>query len=165
MVSQYFTTCLLTKLSLPYETSFEANSAHSFDFTGNFVVAINQPNGTSLHPSFENLSPFQREVFNEHDAVAVRESVSIRIFYYFDGLGLSLARPFMAASHAFPFLGVLQDFVHLAFRTDFLAHLKMIGSEEDASSFRVSGVRPFEKRRQVCLINARSTSFSLSALE
>ncbi|OJV03542.1 MAG: hypothetical protein BGO12_10055 [Verrucomicrobia bacterium 61-8] len=81
---------LLKVLSLAHEAGFEADGSHTFDLTGYFVVAIDQANGAGLRPTFENLCPFKGEVFDEHNAVSVRESIPIRIFYDFGCLEFSL---------------------------------------------------------------------------
>jgi len=81
---------LLKVLSLAHEAGFQADGSHTFDLTGYFVVAIDQANGAGLRPTFENLCPFEGEVFDEHNAVSVRESIPIRIFYDFGCLGFSL---------------------------------------------------------------------------
>ena len=95
-------------LSLPHKAGFEADSSHTFDFARDLVVAIDQSDWTGLCASFENLSPFEWEVFNKYDAVAVRNHVPIRVFYGLSFFGLGLARPFMAACHTFPIVGMLK---------------------------------------------------------
>ncbi len=68
---------LLWMLSPAHEAGFEANSSHTFDLAGYFVIAIDQANGAGLRPAFENLCSSEGKVFDEHNAVSIRESIPI----------------------------------------------------------------------------------------
>ena len=111
---------------LANEAGFQPDRTDTVDLAGNLVIAIDQSDGAGLCPAFENLSAFERQILDKNHAVAIGESITVRIFYHAGSLRLRFARPLMPAGHALPFFRVFQHLVHLALGANLFAHRRMI---------------------------------------
>ncbi len=87
------------------------------------MVAVHEADGLRFTSAFEDLGgTFEREVFDECDAIAVRKHVAVGILDDAGFLGFFRLFPLVAAGHAFPAFDVFQNIVHLAHRAGRFAH-------------------------------------------
>lgn len=89
------------------------------------MIAIHEADGFGLGAALEHRGTAELEVFDEDHAIAVGEHIAVGVFHHawgVGGLGRGFAGPFMAARHAFPFVGEFQNFSHFAHRAGRFAH-------------------------------------------
>jgi hypothetical protein len=89
------------------------------------VITVHQPDGLGFSPYFEHLRrSLERQVFDQHDDVAIREHVIVSVFDDACGRGLRGydTVPFVPTGDTFPSFRVVQDFIHLTHRACRLAH-------------------------------------------
>jgi hypothetical protein len=80
------------------------------------VVTVHEADGFGFRAAFEHLRTTEFQIFNQDDAIAVGEDVTVGIFddaRTGGSFGSGDAFPFVTARHAFPFLGEFQHFGHL----------------------------------------------------
>ena len=93
------------------------------------MVAVAEADGFGFRAAFENLRAAEFQIFDEDDAIAIRENVAVRVLHDAragGSFGCGGARPFVTAGDTFPFVGKFQNFRHLTHRAGWLAHKKIV---------------------------------------
>jgi hypothetical protein len=109
---------------LLHEAGFQADG-DTIHFAGDFVIAIAQTNGLGFRAALEDLRTAELQIFDEDDAVAIREHVAVGVLDHARAGGefrFGGAFPLMATRDAFPFVGEFQNLSRLAHRAGGFAH-------------------------------------------